>query len=57
MLNNRFIGWSGLVLFATAIALMLLLALYPFLEQYSILNPQAGVLVMAYWKMYWLLLA
>ena len=45
MLNNRFIGWSGLVLFAVALALMLLLALYPFLERYAILNPQAGVVV------------
>ena len=45
MLNHRFIGWSGLVLFAAALALMLLVALYPFLERYSILNPQAGVVV------------
>ena len=45
MLDNRFMGWAGLVLFAAAIALMLLLALYPFLERYAILNPQAAILV------------
>ena len=45
MLDNRFIGWSGLAVFACAIALTLLLAVYPLLERYTILNPQAGAIV------------